>query len=64
MADPSRDPREHWLKWLFWENEVANSGYITFYIRNQPFIYEKYRPAMTNFHAPFLILSIPTLPLR
>ena len=27
MADVSRDPRENWLKWLFWKNEVAKSGY-------------------------------------
>ena len=30
MADASRDPREHWLKWLFGKNEVEKSGYTIF----------------------------------
>ena len=31
MAVFSRDPREHWLKQHFSKNEVANSGYSSFY---------------------------------
>ena len=36
MADFSRDPREHWLKPRFSENEVANSGYIIFFAFASP----------------------------